>query len=81
MVMAGYLAQNGVTSFLAASVTAPEEELMAACRAAAAFQKERPQGLSRLLGVMMEGPFLSEKYKRAHPGSLLQRPDEGSLTA
>jgi len=71
--MAAFYAKNGVTSFLATTLTAPEDELASAMRVVA--QYERPPGCARCVGVNMEGPFLSYGKRGAHPPHLLKLPD------
>ena len=71
--MAVFYAKNGVTSFLATTVTAPEETLSCAMQNIA--QYERPFNGARCVGINMEGPFLSHEKKGAHPPDLLLPPD------
>jgi N-acetylglucosamine-6-phosphate deacetylase len=73
--MAVYYAKNGITSFLATTITAPEEMLFNAMRNIARY--ERPRNGARCLGVNMEGPFLCAKKRGAHPEDLLKPPDMG----
>ena len=73
--MAAFLAQRGVTGFLPTSMTLPYEKLRRALASAKQLYDEMPGGLSRILGVHMEGPFLAEKKKGAQNASWLKRPD------
>lgn len=73
--MARFLYENGVTSFAATLMTLPEDALERACRTAARFSKNAPEGCARLAGVMLEGPFLSAKKKGAQNGEHLRLPD------
>lgn len=75
--MAGYLAKNGITSFSPASMTLPEKEIEKAFRTAADFRRMKRPGYSKLQGITMEGPFLSEKYRGAQYGKYLTLPDVG----
>lgn len=71
--MAAFYAQNGVTSFLATTLTAAEETLAAAMRNIA--QYKRPPNGARCVGINMEGPFFSYEKRGAQPAELLSNPD------
>lgn len=73
--MARFLYRNGVSSFAAALMTLPEEKLIRACRTAARFSRETPEGCARIAGVMLEGPFLSGAKKGAQSEEYLHEPD------
>ncbi len=79
--MAAFLAQSGVTGFLPTSMTLPYEKLRRALAAAKQLYDEMPGGLSRILGVHMEGPFLAEKKKGAQNASWLKQPDPEAFRA
>ncbi|MBP5416153.1 MAG: N-acetylglucosamine-6-phosphate deacetylase [Clostridiales bacterium] len=55
-----YLAGKGVTSFCPTTMMIPKEKLIRVLRAADAFRKEDAVG-ARMLGVRLEGPFLSKE--------------------
>ena len=74
--MARYLASRGVTSFAPASVTSPVGTLKKAFSTAVRLRDEAPAGCARLVGVHMEGPFLSEARKGAQNGAFLLPPDK-----
>jgi N-acetylglucosamine-6-phosphate deacetylase len=59
------LPETGTTAFLPTLVTAPLGELAGALRSAAALASDPPAG-ARVLGVHMEGPFLSPSRAGAH---------------
>lgn len=73
--MAAYLARQGVTAFTPAAMSLPFSDLEAACRAAKRFREDSPAGCARLMGVRMEGPFLSEAKKGAQSAAYLKAPD------
>lgn len=73
--MARYLAANGVTSFAPTSMTLPYDTLEKAYRTAVQFRDSQPDGCARLMGIHMEGPFLSEKKKGAQNAAYLRLPD------
>ena len=66
--MARYLAGEGVTSFVPASMTLPYENLAKAFAVARRLHNKRPAGCAKLLGIHMEGPYFSEKKKGAQNG-------------
>jgi N-acetylglucosamine-6-phosphate deacetylase len=69
------LPATGVTSFLPTFISAPLEALAAAMgRAAAARAATAGAARARILGVHLEGPFLSERRRGAHDPSHLVDP-------
>lgn len=79
--MAAYLAKSGVTAFAPASMTLPYDVLAKAFATAKRLSDEQPQGLSRLVGIQMEGPFFSEKKKGAQNADYLRLPDAAAFKA
>jgi N-acetylglucosamine-6-phosphate deacetylase len=71
--IAAFYARNGVTSFLATTLTATEEILTAAMRNIA--QYKRPPNGARCVGINMEGPFFSLEKRGAQPAEMLRNPD------
>ncbi len=67
------LPQTGTTAFLPTFVTAPPGVLAAALRAASALVPVLPAG-ARVLGVHMEGPFISAARKGAHNEAWIAEP-------
>ena len=68
------LLESGVTGYLPTFITAPEEQLLAALREVPA-SSDGP----RILGVHLEGPFLSPLRLGIHPASARRDPDVGLL--
>jgi N-acetylglucosamine-6-phosphate deacetylase len=69
------LLETGVTSYLPTLISSPEEELLAAMREIPRGNGRRP----RILGVHLEGPFLSAKRLGTHVSSARRDPDLGLL--
>ena len=77
-VMAEYELSRGVTQICPAGMTLPEEQLYKICRTAAAYrgaEKPKRKPGAELVGVNLEGPFLSEAKKGAQNGAWLHAPD------
>jgi N-acetylglucosamine-6-phosphate deacetylase len=68
------LLETGVTAYLPTFITAPEPRLLAALR-------EVPTGADgpRILGVHLEGPFLSPRRLGIHPAEAVKEPDVALL--
>src|SRR6266568_8596320 len=65
------LLETGVTAYLPTLITSPEDELLAAMREIPQGDARRP----RILGVHLEGPFLSAKRLGTHVSSARRDPD------
>ena len=72
------LPQTGTTAFLPTFVTAPPGVLAAGLRAASALIPALPAG-ARVLGVHVEGPFISPARKGAHNEAWLTEPAAGAV--
>ncbi len=79
--MAAYLAGRGITGFVPTSMSLPLDDLAAAFRTAAELRDAPPEGCARVLGIHMEGPFLSRAKKGAHDAAYLRTPDAGAFRA
>lgn len=72
--MAQFYAQHGVTGFLATTMTAPHADLVKAVGAVAACSPTPPNG-ARILGVHLEGSFISPAYPGAQKAADIRKPD------
>lgn len=72
--MADYELSQGVTHICPAGMTLPEDQLERICRNAAAHKKHN-QGGAELVGIHLEGPFLSTAKKGAQNADFLHDPD------
>ncbi len=73
--MQRFYADHGVTALLAAGMTLPLEDLSAAFARIAA-QMKRPCAGAAIVGINMEGPYLSSAKKGAHDSRHLLPPTE-----
>lgn len=70
--MAEYQMQNGITTICPASMTFSEEQLAAIFANAASYTGENG---ATLVGINMEGPFISMEKKGAQNGAYIHKPD------
>ncbi|ARK32403.1 N-acetylglucosamine-6-phosphate deacetylase [Halalkalibacter krulwichiae] len=70
------LSMEGVTSFLATTMTQSDEAISAALRNVASFLKEpSKRGRSEILGVHLEGPFINPNKAGAQPSQHIKLPE------
>ncbi|HEV7935104.1 MAG TPA: N-acetylglucosamine-6-phosphate deacetylase [Actinomadura sp.] len=74
------LPETGVTAFLPTFITAPVDTLTAALRRTRSLLPGLPAG-ARVLGVHLEGPFLSERRRGAHNRAWLTDPTAEAVGA
>lgn len=67
-----FFAKNGTTSWLASILTDTEEQTSHAISQCTAYQAAAGKG-AHLLGIHLEGPFLTSEYKGAMPEHLLRK--------
>lgn len=70
--IARYEAQHGVTAICPATMTYPEAKLDGVCKAAAAYRS--PEDGAALVGINMEGPFISVEKKGAQNPEFVRAP-------
>lgn len=70
-------ADNGTTSVLATSCTSPTEQILSFVECAREYKRHEPP-YAKLLGVHLEGPFLSVKNRGAQKQEYLMSPDTDS---
>lgn len=69
-VIGKYLLSRGITSWMPTTVTAPMADIENALRNVAAYQ---PAGdAARPMGCFVEGPYLTEEHRGAHPTAYLR---------
>lgn len=78
--MAGCLARYGVTSFCPTTMTVPQERLRAALSAVKSCMEDPPRGAA-VLGVNMEGPYISARRKGAQAEEDIRTPEIGEFEA
>ncbi len=73
--MAAFYARHGVTGFLATTMTAPHADTLDAVRAVAEAGPLSPNGGSRILGVHLEGSFISPRFPGAQKAKDIREPN------
>lgn len=69
--IAQYQAQNGITAICPATMTYPEDTLASICQSAATYTSDSG---ATLVGINMEGPFISKEKKGAQNAAFIQAP-------
>jgi len=72
--MSDFFVTRGVTAFLATSLTAPQEKLLAVLACVRSVRQGEGLSGAEVLGVHQEGPFLNPEQKGAHQKDLLVCP-------
>jgi N-acetylglucosamine-6-phosphate deacetylase len=76
--MAKFHTKNGVTGFLAATMTQSKEKTEKAIKNVADYmeaKKNKEQSSSILHGLYLEGPYFSQEKKGSQPGEFIKNPD------
>jgi N-acetylglucosamine-6-phosphate deacetylase len=79
--VAGKITSTGTTAFLPTLITAPVGSLITALSTAAGFASDLPVGGARVLGVHLEGPFISPARPGAHNPNWITDPTPGAVAA
>lgn len=69
-----FMAENGVTAFLGATMTMPGDRIRQAINAARRASEIEAPG-AEIIGIYMEGPFFCETYKGGQNKDYLKNPD------
>ncbi len=76
----GFLASRGTGSFLATTVTAPLDATLRSLAGLAKLMEQPPvAGQARMIGIHLEGPFLSHAKRGAQPAEHLLAPDTATF--
>jgi N-acetylglucosamine-6-phosphate deacetylase len=76
--MAKALMVEGVVAFLATTMTESKEKIFSSCRAVNSYMAS-PKGGAEILGLHLEGPFISPLHKGAQDALFILKPDAALL--
>ena len=72
--IASALVQEGVTAFLATTMTESQESILSSCKTAKEYVSSPHKG-AEVLGLHLEGPFISPLHKGAQDEKYILKPD------
>lgn len=72
------ITQNGVTSYLATTMTMSKEKIRKTLQTISNYMKNEYKG-AEVLGVHLEGPFIHESYKGAQKSEYIIPPDDSII--
>lgn len=70
------VSRNGVTSFLATTMTQTSEDIIRSFDAVKSFMEKESCDGAKIIGIHVEGPFISHEYKGAQNGKYIVAPNE-----
>ncbi|SKC35757.1 N-acetylglucosamine-6-phosphate deacetylase [Maledivibacter halophilus] len=73
--MGNYHIKNGVTGYLATTMTNSTENTIRAIKNVASYIHEKNKEGSKVLGLYLEGPYFSQEKKGAQPPEYIKAPD------
>ena len=73
--IANALASEGTTSFLATTMTQSPQNILRAMRAVKEYMQLAPSSGAEIIGIHLEGPFISTKHIGAQPLEYVAKPD------
>ncbi len=77
--IADFLVAHGVTAFVPTTMTAPHSNTLRAVAAVADYLPHQGHG-ARVIGVHLEGPYISPKFPGAQPATFIRPPNPAELT-
>ena len=73
--MGSFFPQYGTTAYVGTTITAAPTDILKALQFARNYLKENKTGVAKLLGIHMEGPYISPEQSGAHPKHFLELPE------
>lgn len=74
-IIANSIAQEGTTGFLATTMTQSPENILKAMNAVKEYKELDPDTGAKVLGIHLEGPFISTKHVGAQPIDYVAKPE------